>query len=319
AGVLFLPWVPTLLRQFLRVTEGGGWTVWPLTPYQIVRRFVQLAVTVSPFNALGELAYQYGPRVGALVLCALAILIGARAVSVVRKRQADLGGLAIADAGGRIGLGLPVVYLAVPFALAYLTHALFGVLIGFPYFAFAATAVWVIVLIALDPAYLPRMSRSVVVAATVASQLALYPHAVAEHREDIREAVADFDAHARPGAKALTVASFVRDGFLVYSGRSEAAVGLPADLPGRETVGRERAGRLAEPDRAAFVDAVADAPEVWLVLSHEMRGEIDRGEGLSRQWLSELGYREMEIQRAAGVRWGRWMKTNKPSETEAAE
>ncbi|MCZ7586095.1 MAG: hypothetical protein M5R36_23760 [Deltaproteobacteria bacterium] len=147
-----------------------------------------------------------------------------------------------------------------------------------------------------------------VVAVAMAGQMLMLPAAMESSREDIREAVAAFDAFAGPDAVALTVAHFVRDGFTVYSHRNARVIGLPADLPGAPPIAREAPAVMEASDRAAFMRSVGPADEAWLVLSHETRGGRDRGADLARRWLGEMDFQRVRSGAGRAVVWEKYQR-----------
>ncbi len=302
AGLAFIPWLPTLFSQMGRIAPGGGWTQWPLTPYEFARRAVQVFIHHSPFQSFSDLAYFFGVKSGALITALLAVLIIFGAWSSVRKRGADLRGFALADRAGGMGLGLPLMLIVSVYVLAAVGHGWRGIYIGFPYFAFLAPPIMAIVIMALDVKK-NRFTPSAIAAAIIAAHLVLIPGVRDAHREDIREAVHTFDRNAGGNASAFTIAHFVKDAFTVYSSRPGPFYGLPVDLPGHSQIPRESPGVMTPKSEGAFKKLLAGREEIWLILSHEKRGGKDRGGTKSIRWLNESGFKITGHGAARAVRW----------------
>ncbi len=302
AFVLFAPWVVVAASQFGRLAPDAGWTHWDATPYQIARRSVQVFVHNSPVSALVKSAYLANGRLGAAsaVVGAGAIIWGAWRAA--RRRGADLGGFALMDSAGRMGAGFPIAFVAVTIATALAAHFVFGVFIATHYFALLAAPIMALFLMAMSSLGAGTIRNALVMIALTA-QILMGTIMRGESREDLREVVRRFDRAARPDAKALVVAHFVKDAFLIYSDRPQAAIALPTDLPGFGPLPRESAAIMPPSARDALLRSIDRAHEVWLIESHGTRGGEDRGAALAREWLAEAGYRREDMGRAHGVRW----------------
>ncbi|MCZ7586096.1 MAG: hypothetical protein M5R36_23765 [Deltaproteobacteria bacterium] len=126
AGAAFLPWLPTLMEQAGRLEPGGGWVAWSFAPYDAARRFIQVFHYHSPFAGAVDYLYSIGRPAGfaaAVMVFTAAMLF---AWLAARRRGADLFGFALGDIGGKLSLGLPVVFLAVPYVLALAAHNFSG-------------------------------------------------------------------------------------------------------------------------------------------------------------------------------------------------
>ncbi|MBZ0273335.1 glycosyltransferase family 39 protein [bacterium] len=306
-GVLVAsPWFAVAIGQAARAVSGGGWYVWPPTPYEFARRAAQAFAYFSPLAAAGDYAYSFGKITGAAVTAILAAGAWALAFFAARRRGADMFGFALSDRFGTPALGLPAVFVGVVFVLGFLAHVVFGVWVGLIYFACFAAPSMLVVMLALRALSGERV-RLAAVGVLLAAQALMLPGVRTMHREDLREAVSLYDHSAVPGAVVLTSAHFVADAFHVYSNREGPFVPLPTGLPGHEDAGRESAAFMTTADRAAFVTVVTGAPEVWLVLSHETRNGVDRGGTLARGWLRQLGFVDMGETSLQGVRWFRYI------------
>ncbi len=302
SGLAFAAWLPTLLRQTSRIAPGGGWTQWPLTPYEFVRRGIQIFIHHSPFQSCSELVYSLDVKLGALFTALLTALILYAAWSGARKREADLFGFAVSDRAGNMGLGPACVFFVAIYSMAAVAHELRGVFIGFAYFAFLAPPIMAIVVLALKSSR-RRFVMPAVVAVVIATQAALLPGVREANREDLREAVRAYDQNAGPSAAALTVAHFIKDAFTVYSKRPGPFYGLPADLPGEGPIPREAPAIMTRNSKKQFKSLMKNRNEVWLILSHEKRNGRDRGQALSVAWLHESGFRVADHGAAKAVRW----------------
>ncbi|MCC6157577.1 MAG: glycosyltransferase family 39 protein [Deltaproteobacteria bacterium] len=317
ALALFAPWLVAAVGQFARLGPDSGWVRWDATPYQIARRSIQIFVQHSPVSGLMKSAYLASARLGAAsaVVGAGAIVWGAWRAA--RRRGADLGGFALMDSGGRMGAGFPLAVVAVTIATALAAHFVFCVFIATHYFALLAAPILALFLMAISSLGEGAM-RNALVMIVLAAQLLMGAITRGEGREDLREVVRRFDRTARSDAKALVVAHFVKDAFLVYSKRSDAAIALPTDLPGFDPLPRESAAIMPASARDALLASLGGAHEVWIVESHGTRDGGDRGAALARAWLGEAGYRRTDMGRAHGVRWERYWLAKFPRKAAAA-
>lgn len=305
AFALFAPWIVVAAGQFARLGADAGWTHWDATPYQIARRAVQIFAQQSPIGALVKSAYLASGRLGAAsaVVGAGAIVWGAW--HAARRRGADLGGFALMDSAGRMGAGFPLAIAAVTIASALAAHFVFGVFIAIHYFALLAAPIMALFLMAISALGAGAM-RNALVMIVLAAQILMGAITRGEGREDLREVVRRFDRTARSDAKALVVAHFVKDAFIVYSARANDAIALPTELPGFGPLPRESAAIMPPSAREALLASLGGAHEVWIVESHGTRNGLDRGAALARVWLGEAGYRRTDMGRAHGVGWERY-------------